>query len=98
MVATTIVAATCAWVAHNAALVRQRQTMREVLRAKRDPCFREEWCMVERREQPLPWLRQVFGDEPLRALLYTANRDPDGSELRRMRSIFPEAEIVPRQK
>lgn len=72
--------------------------MREVLRASDDSCFREEWCMVERQEQPLTWLRQLFGDEPLRALLYSADRDPDGSELRRMRSIFPEAEIVYRQK
>lgn len=54
--------------------------------------------MVERQEQPLTWLRQLFGDEPLRALLCSADRDPDGSELRRMRSIFPEAEIVYRQK
>ncbi len=88
LVTTTVLAGPCAWVAHNANIVRQRKAV--------DP---SSWSLRfmadERPERSLPWLRRVLGDEAIARIYYSANRDPDGSELRRARALFPEAAIQP---
>jgi hypothetical protein len=39
------------------------------------------------------WLRKVMGDSPVPTLVYSPELDKDGSELRRVRRLFPEATI-----
>jgi hypothetical protein len=93
---TAVFGGPCAWVAHNGIVVRERKAMREVFPTGKY-CCHEEWC-VAHREQTLPWLRRVFGDEPVNALHYIPDLDRDGSELRRVRSLFPESEIFGQPK
>ncbi len=88
LVATTVIAGPGAWVAHNANLVRQRKAM-----DSSSSSFR--FFTDGRPERSLPWLRRALGDEPIGGIYYDADRDPDGSELRRARELFPEAEIRP---
>jgi hypothetical protein len=91
LVATTIIAGPCTWVAYNANLVRQRKAIRSRIGIP-GYCFLD-GSLGPGPGHPLPWLRRALGDEPVERLVYIANRDPDGSELRRARAWLPETEI-----
>ncbi len=41
----------------------------------------------------LPWIRTFMGDRPIMSLVYDPTQDRDGSELREVRRLFPEATI-----
>jgi hypothetical protein len=93
LVATALVAGPVAWVAHNANFVSQRKAMWLWIRDSGHSCFDDVGAKPLGPERPLPWLRRALGDWPVRVLFYLPDGDPDGSELRRVRSLFPEAEI-----
>jgi hypothetical protein len=42
---------------------------------------------------PMPWIRWLMGDYPLCTMFYDPRQDKDGVELRRVRQLFPEANI-----
>jgi hypothetical protein len=39
------------------------------------------------------WIRKLMGDRACGTIIYAPQRDPDGSELRKVRALFPEAHI-----
>ena len=95
LVVTAVIAGPCAWVAYNANIVRQRKAMEaEFVLISNSSLHFVGRLGGQMRKQSLPWLCRALGDEPIEALSYMADRDPDGSELRRARELFPEAEIL----
>lgn len=95
LVATAIIAGPCAWIAYNAPIVRQRKAMeRRFVHSSNSSVHFVGRLGGQRRKQSLPWLRRTFGDRPIEALSYMPDRDPDGLELRRVHSLFPEARIL----
>jgi hypothetical protein len=94
LVTMAVLAAPCAWVAHNARMVRQREATRLEFWVGGDlSCFLPIGENTIPFEQHLPWLRRVLGDDIGRVLLYMPDGDQSGSKLLRVRSLFPEAEI-----
>jgi hypothetical protein len=94
LIATALFACTCGWVAHNANIVRQGQAISLGFDGySGHSSFRIIGAKPFGSEPSIPWFRRALGDWPVEVLFYTPRGDPDGSELRRVRSLFPEAEI-----
>ncbi|HEY2840171.1 MAG TPA: hypothetical protein VGJ26_13535, partial [Pirellulales bacterium] len=79
------------WIAREWSIVRERQ---EISRRFDDGSpFKQVALHPADTLHDVPWLRRFLGDEPWRSLMYAPEHDPDGSQFRRVRELFPEATI-----
>lgn len=80
------------WIAHNHAIVSERKEARIHVGTG-------EWSAIDRPDAPpeslarLPWIRTLMGDSPMGTIIYYPDSDRTGEHLRKVRRIFPEAEI-----
>jgi hypothetical protein len=92
LVAMAMFAGAAAWIAHDAAIVRQRFAHMPLF-DNRSYCLTPVGTRVSSPKPTLPWLRRMLGDYPIDVLFYSPRMDPDGTQLLRVRNLFPEAEI-----
>jgi hypothetical protein len=93
LAATAIACGLCAWFAYNANIVRQRRAFWPLFNGERSYCLREIGTPGYSTDATVPWLRHMLGDFPIHVIFYEVSADPDGTELVRVRKLFPEAEI-----
>lgn len=95
----TVLAVVLAWGTHNYRIVEQRKAFRPQFNdhdfsVRAAAVFKFDAAGLTPYPRPeLPWIRRLFGDSPTSDLIYDPDADPDGSQLRRTRELFPEAKI-----
>ena len=92
----TLAAVLCAWLVENYHVVSKRRAMWEHL-AGNVP--NENFSLMAAQVMPpvasgdVPWIRRLMGDFPCGDMVYRPSADADGSQLRRVQALFPEANL-----
>lgn len=93
LIVVTVVALACGWLLDTYRFVQSRRELWPSLDDGEYSLFAAQ-LIPAADPATISWPRRLMGDFACDTLIYAPARDPDGSQLRRARRLFPEARIL----